>query len=191
MPSLVLPQSEWTRRRITAPIVRGAAIMLVLRVPRSRTPGVVKAVTLRQPSREDFRRLLAFRVSLRQFQHWSEAQAQQAGLTHVQHQLLVAIKGHPGSTAPTVGDLAGYLMLRHHSAVELIDRAEAAGLVRRGPDAVDARVVRVELTARGDALLIKLTAAHLEELHKLAAVLNELNASAQSSGRSAVVADLD
>jgi len=147
-------------------------------------------VTLRQPSREDFRRLLAFRVSLRQFQHWSEAQAQEAGLTHVQHQLLVAVKGHPGNVTPTVGDLAGYLMLRHHSAVELIDRAEAAGLVRRSPDREDARVVRVELTAKGDALLIKLTAAHLEELHRLAAVLNELTDAAQPPGRSAVGADL-
>lgn len=149
-----------------------------------------RGVKLRQPSGEDFRRLLAFRVSLRQFQHWSEAQAQQAGLTHVQHQLLVAIKGHPASTPPTVGDLAGYLMLRHHSAVELIDRAEAAGLVRRIPDPDDARVVRVELTAKGDTLVISLTAAHLEELRKLAAVLNELNAAPQSSGRSAIGADL-
>ena len=147
-------------------------------------------MTLRQPSSEDFRRLLAFRVSLRQFQHWSEAQARRAGVTHVQHQLLVAIKGHPAQTPPTVGDLAGYLMLRHHSAVELIDRAEAAGLVRRIPDRDDARVVRVELTTKGDGLIIDLTAAHLEELRKLAVVLNELNAAPRSSGRSAVGADL-
>jgi DNA-binding MarR family transcriptional regulator len=133
-------------------------------------------VKLRQPSGEDFRRLLAFRVSLRQFQHWSETQARQVGLTHAQHQLLVAIKGHPGSTPPTVGVLAGYLRLRHHSAVELIDRAEGAGLVRRSPDPDDARVVRVELTPKGDALVIKLTAAHLQELHNLAAALNELTA---------------
>ena len=49
-----------------------------------------------QPTLEDFRHLLAFRVSLRRFQHWSEQQARAAGLTHVQHQLLVAVKGHPG-----------------------------------------------------------------------------------------------
>lgn len=129
---------------------------------------------LRQPSHEDFRRLLAFRVSLRQFQHWSETQAQQAGLTPAQHQLLVAVKGHPDSAPPTVGRLAGYLMLRHHSAVELIDRAEEAGLVRRSPDPEDARLVRVELTPKGDGLVIMLTAAHLQELHKLADVLNKL-----------------
>jgi DNA-binding MarR family transcriptional regulator len=126
------------------------------------------------PSRADFEHLLAFRVSLRRFQHWSENQARAAGLTHVQHQLLVAIKGHPGDIPPTIGDIAGYLMLRHHSAVELIDRAAAAGLVRRCPDAGDARVVRVRLTRRGDRLVTALSQAHIAELHNLAGVLNEL-----------------
>lgn len=129
---------------------------------------------LGQPSPEDFQHVLAFRVSLRRFQHWSEQQARAAGLTHVQHQLLVAIKGHPGDLPPTVGDLAAYLLLRHHSAVELVDRAERAGLVRRSPDPEDARIVRVKLTRKGDQLVIELTKAHLAELRKLAAVLNEL-----------------
>ena len=129
---------------------------------------------LSQPNRADFEHLLAFRTSLRRFQRWSEDEARAAGLTHVQHQLLVAIKGHPGSAAPTIGDLANYLLLRPHSAVELVDRAEAAGLVRRVPDPADARVVRVELTNRGDVLVTRLTQKHLEELHKLAAVLGQL-----------------
>jgi DNA-binding MarR family transcriptional regulator len=86
----------------------------------------------------------------------------------------VAVKGHPGDVPPAVGDLAGYLLLRHHSAVELVDRAEAAGLVRRSPDAQDARVVRVRLTPKGDRLVTALTEAHLAELHNLAAVLNDL-----------------
>ena len=86
----------------------------------------------------------------------------------------MAIKGHPGSASPTIGDLANYLLLRPHSAVELVDRAEAAGLVRRVPDPADARVVRVELTNRGDLLVTRLTQKHLEELHKLAAVLGQL-----------------
>lgn len=96
------------------------------------------------------------------------------GLTHVQHQLLVAIKGHPGPVPPTIGELAGYLLLRHHSMVELVNRAEAAGFVRRGPDAADARVVRVELTERGDQLVTELTQAHLAELHDLAVALHDL-----------------
>jgi len=116
---------------------------------------------------------LEFRVTLRRFQRWSEDQAQAAGLTHVQHQLLVAIKGHPGGEPPAVGDLAGYLLLRPHSTVELVDRAELAGLVQRTRDPADGRVVRVRLTPEGDQILQQLTRAHLERLHELAAVLDE------------------
>lgn len=134
-------------------------------------------------TREDFEHLLAFRASLRRFQRWSEDQAKAAGLTHVQHQLLVAIKGHPGSEPPTVGDLADYLLLRHHSAVELVDRAEAAGLVRRVNDARDGRVARVRLTSKGDRILMQLTPSHLVELHSLAAILDELVAAADGTSR--------
>jgi DNA-binding MarR family transcriptional regulator len=125
-------------------------------------------------SQQDFERLLEFRVTLRRFQRWSEDQAQSAGLTHVQHQLLVAIKGHPGDTPPAIGDLAGYLMLRPHSMVELVDRAEAAGLVERTPDTADGRVVRVLLTETGEDIVRRLTRAHLDRLHELAAVLDDL-----------------
>jgi len=124
-------------------------------------------------TQQDFERLLEFRVTLRRFQRWSEGQAKAAGLTHVQHQLLVAIKGHPGDRPPTVGDLAGYLLLRPHSAVELVDRAEAAGLVERTPDREDGRMVRVRLTADGEEILQRLTREHLARLHDLAAVLDE------------------
>ena len=125
-------------------------------------------------TRRDFEKLLEFRTALRRFERWSDDQAQDAGLTHVQHQLLVAIKGHPGDRPPTVGDLAGYLLLRPHSTVELVDRAQGAGLVERTSDAYDGRVVRVRLTAAGDRILRKLTRAHLDHLHELAAVLDEL-----------------
>jgi len=125
-------------------------------------------------TQQDFERLLEFRVTLRRFQRWSEDQAQAEGLTHVQHQLLVAVKGHRGDLPPTVGDLAGYLLLRPHSTVELIDRAEAAGLVDRIPDGDDGRVVRVRLTGEGERILQKLTRAHLDRLHELATVLDEL-----------------
>ena len=124
-------------------------------------------------TQEDFERLLEFRFTLRRFQRWSEDQAQAAGLTHVQHQLLVAVKGHPGGEPPAVGDLAGYLLLRPHSTVELVDRAELAGLVQRTRDPADGRVVRVRLTPEGDQILQQLTRAHLERLHELAAVLDE------------------
>jgi len=125
-------------------------------------------------TQRDFERLLEFRVALRRFQRWSEDQAQAAGVTHVQHQLLVAIKGHAGDMPPTVGDLAGYLLLRPHSTVELVDRAEAADLVERAPDSDDGRVVRVRLTREGERILQQLTSAHLDRLHELAVVLDEL-----------------
>ena len=129
---------------------------------------------------KDFEHLLAFRSSLRRFQRWSEDQARDAGLTHAQHQLLVAVKGHPSGGPPTVRDVAGYLLLRHHSTVELVDRAQVAGLVRRVPDPSDGRLVRIQLTAKGERILNKLTPAHLVELHSLAAVLDELVAGASA-----------
>ena len=141
-------------------------------------------------TRRNFQGLLEFRVALRQFQRWSEDQAEAAGLTHVQHQLLVAVKGHRGNQPPAVGDLAGYLLLRHHSTVELTDRAEAAGLVERIPDRNDARVVRVRLTRDGDRIVQRLTKAYLSRLHELAAVLDELVArhGAEAADDSGIVA---
>lgn len=126
------------------------------------------------PTRQDFQNVLSFRGELRRFQHWSEGHAAAVGLTHGQHQLLVAIKGHPGPLSPTIGEIAEYLLLRSHSAVGLVDRAEAAGFVQRRQDADDARVVRVELTEKGDRLVTELTTAHLAELCKLTATLNRL-----------------
>ena len=130
--------------------------------------------SLPEPTYRDFENLLAFRVALRRFQHWSQQQARTAGLTHVQHQLLVAIKGHSGELPPTISEVAEYLLLRPHSAVELVHRAVAAGLVRRRPDPRDGRVARVELTGEGDRLVTDLAHVHLAELHKLSAVLNRL-----------------
>lgn len=122
----------------------------------------------------DYENLLAFRTSLRKFLSWSETRAREAGLTPAQHQLLLAIKGHPGGQPPTVGEVAGYLLVRHHSAVELIDRAEAAALVQRCPDQGDGRVIRIRLTSVGEERLSRLSAAHLTELRRLAPVLDHL-----------------
>jgi DNA-binding MarR family transcriptional regulator len=125
-------------------------------------------------SRRDYENLLMFRTGLRRFMHWSETQARAVGLTPAQHQLLVAIKGHLDSRGPTISELAGYLLLRHHSVVELVDRAVAVGVVERQGDADDGRVTRVTLTGEGEAKLSRLTPAHLNELRTLAPVLNRL-----------------
>jgi DNA-binding MarR family transcriptional regulator len=129
---------------------------------------------MRDLSQRQYEQLLAFRTGLRRFLRWSGQQAEAAGLTPVQHQLLLAIRGHPDPRGPTVRDVADYLLVRHHSAVELIDRAEAAGLVLREADTEDGRTVRLALTDRGSDRLGKLAASHLEELSRLTSQLNTL-----------------
>ena len=123
----------------------------------------------------DYRRLLQFRTGLRRFLHWSEEQAEKEGLTPAQHQLMLAVRGHEGHQGPTIGDVAGYLLLRHHSAVGLVDRAVKAGLVERQEDPEDRRVVRLRLTPLGSGTLQQLSAAHLEEIQRLTPRIQELS----------------
>jgi DNA-binding MarR family transcriptional regulator len=122
----------------------------------------------------DYRRLLDFRDGLRRFLRWSEDQAKAVGLTPAQHQLLLAIRGHDDPDGPTIGDVAHHLLLRHNSAVELLDRAQGAGLVERVVDEVDHRVVRLRLTRDGERRLAALTEQHLEELRRLGPRLRPL-----------------
>jgi DNA-binding MarR family transcriptional regulator len=122
----------------------------------------------------DYQRLLRLRTNLRQYLHWSEEQAKAAGLTPAHHQLLLAIRGHDDPRGPTISDVAGYLLLRHHSAVELAQRAGALGLIRRVEDPEDRRVVRLVLTDEGAAALERLASLHLEELKRLASGLRPL-----------------
>jgi DNA-binding MarR family transcriptional regulator len=126
------------------------------------------------PTDDDYRRPLELRTGLRRFLRWSEQQAQAAGVTPAQHQLLLAIRGHAGERGPTVGDIAAYLLLRHHSAVGLVDRAEAAGLISRNPDPDNASTVRLRLTERGSRQLEALSELHLEELAHLAPTMHVL-----------------
>ena len=119
----------------------------------------------------DYEQLLAFRIALRRFQRWSEEQAKAADMTPAQHQLLLCVRGCSDPDGPTISDIADCLMLRHHSAVELVDRAAKSGLVRRHDDLADARVTRVRLTAKGGRILQTLTSVHLEELRRLSALL--------------------
>jgi DNA-binding MarR family transcriptional regulator len=126
------------------------------------------------PTDDDYRRLLELRSGLRRFLRWSEQHAQAAGLTPAQHQLLLAVRGHPDPRGPTVGDVAGYLLLRHHSAVGLIDRAERAGLISRTQDTDHLSVVRLRLTEHSAQKLENLSEQHLEELAHLAPTMQAL-----------------
>jgi DNA-binding MarR family transcriptional regulator len=122
----------------------------------------------------DYQRLLEFRTGLRRFEHWSQQQAAEVDLTPAQHQLILAIRGHPDDRGPTIRDLASYLQLHHNSVVGLVDRADTAGLVRRVPDPTDARVTRLKLTPPARQRLESLAAAHLEELARLAPELRKV-----------------
>jgi DNA-binding MarR family transcriptional regulator len=123
-------------------------------------------------SDDELRRLLEFRDGLRRFLRWSEDQAKAVGLTGAQHQLLLAVRGH--GSAPSISDVAEHLLLRHHSAVELADRAVRAGLITRIGDPDDQRVVRLELLPAGAEKLAALAAAHYEELSRLRARFDSL-----------------
>ena len=153
---------------------RPGAVRMTLPTRPVVTHRTIGDVAARRLTDEQYRELLAFRTGLRRFLHWSDEQATAAGVTAQQHQLLLAIRGHEGPEPATVSDLAAHLLLRHHSTVELIDRAEQAGLVQRVGDAGDRRVVRVQISPRGRRLLERLSAAHLEELGRLAPIVRRL-----------------
>jgi len=129
----------------------------------------------RAPDDVDYHRLLELRTALRRFLRWSEEQAKGVGLTPAQHQLLLAIRGHDDPLGPTISDVADYLLLRHHSAVELVHRAVDAGLVVRRPDPEEHRAVRLALTSEGAAKLSSVSSRHLEELARLAPIISALS----------------
>jgi DNA-binding MarR family transcriptional regulator len=124
----------------------------------------------------DYQAIAAFRTVLRRFLHFSEEAARAAGISPQQHQLLLAIRGYAGEGgAPTIGELAEALQIRHHSAVGLVDRLEAAGFVSRSTAETDARKVFVHLTPQGDEVLAGLTSADRREHRELGAVLDALH----------------
>lgn len=123
-------------------------------------------------SKEEYEALFAFRYALRRFLRLSERGAQEAGLTVQQHQLLLAVKGQPGREWASISDLAEGLQIRHHTAVELVDRCERAGLVQRAPHPQDRRQVRVGLTAKGKGLLARISVWSQRELEALRHILS-------------------
>lgn len=123
---------------------------------------------------EDYQRLLAFRTELRSFLRWSEEAAHEAGLTPSIHQLLLVVRGDGSLAGPTIGQAAETLHVRHHSAVELAQRAEVMGLILRERDPLDHRRVHLRLTDEGRARLESLTRAHLSRIAALADVLEDV-----------------
>ena len=122
-------------------------------------------------SDEQYHVLLVFRCALRRYLRWSADEAGRLGLTANQHQALLAVRGHQGPNPPSIRELAGYLMIRHHSAVELVRRMETLGVLTRSSDPHDHRVVRLALTEHGEELLSRLATTHMAELQRVVARL--------------------
>ncbi|MBV8214635.1 MAG: MarR family transcriptional regulator [Verrucomicrobia bacterium] len=118
-------------------------------------------------SKAQYERLAAFRYQLREFLHFSELAAQNAGLTPRQHQALLAIKGFPGRESITIGELAAQLHIAHHSAVGLVDRSVEQKLIARQHGVKDRRQVYIKLTDYGATVLEQLTEAHRDEIRRL------------------------
>ena len=104
----------------------------------------------------EYRKLEEFRYQIRRFLNFSEAAARASGIEPQQHQALLALKGMPQGCVPTIGHLADRLLLKHHSAVGLVDRLQTLGLLTREPSPDDARQVLLRLSAKGERILHRL-----------------------------------
>lgn len=122
----------------------------------------------------DYEVLAEFRYLLMRFAAFSAQAAHAAGLAPRQHQALLAIKGYPHGARVTVGDLAERLGIRHHSTVGLVDRLVRRGYLVRRADPADRRRAFLSLTAAGERALAGLSAAHRQELRRVAPLLKSL-----------------
>lgn len=112
----------------------------------------------------DYESLAELRYQIRCFLHFSKQAARVAGLEPQQHQLMLSLKGLPRSMRPRIGELAERLQIRHHSAVELVNRLAVGGYVRRHRSGEDSREVLLSLTPKGENVLKKLSIQHRAEL---------------------------
>ena len=150
--------------------------MSVEKLSRKPTPEITSA---------DYQALADFRYLLRCFLEFSEKAARGVGLQPRQHQALLAIKGLAANGTVSVGDLAERLRIRHHSAVELVNRLSEGGLVVRQHDKSDQRRVMLHLTKKAEAHLETLSAVHLDELSRMEPMLTRILS--HGKGRYAVV----
>jgi DNA-binding MarR family transcriptional regulator len=119
----------------------------------------------------DYQALAEFRYQIRKFLRFSEHAVRAAGMEPGQYQLMLAIKGIPQEVRPRIRELADRMHIRHHSAVELVNRLEAGGYVRRERAQDDRREVLLALTAKGERVLAELALHHHDELRGAASSL--------------------
>jgi DNA-binding MarR family transcriptional regulator len=125
----------------------------------------------------DYGRLAGFRFALRKFLRFSEDAAAAVGLTGQHYQAMLVVRACPEDRRLTIADLARQLLIRHNSAVELVDRLVELDLVSREPSRTDGRKVELALTSRGRNLLAKLAAMHRVELRRMGPELERFFAS--------------
>ena len=116
----------------------------------------------------DYQALAEFRYQIRKFLHFSEQAVQAAGLERGQYHIMLAIKGIPEDVRPRIRELADRMQIQHHSAVELVNRLETGGYVKRERAREDRREVLLALTAKGERTLEELALHHHEELQNAA-----------------------
>jgi len=130
----------------------------------------------------EFRALAEFRYQIRHFLNASEQAARAAGLEPQQYLFLLAVRGLPAGREATIRELAERMQLRHHSAVEMVNRLEQAQLLRRERSSADRRQVILHLTPRGDKILSRLAGQRIAELRTAApALVRALTAAIRSS----------
>lgn len=122
-------------------------------------------------TKHDFEALAAFRFAIRRYLRFSEDTVRAHDISPRQYQLMLALAGFSGREWATVTELAERLQLKHHSVVELVNRAQQQDLVARAANPDDARVVRVVLTTAGERALGLLSALHLDELERMSSAL--------------------
>lgn len=118
--------------------------------------------------------LAAFRFALRGFMHFSESAAEGVGLTVQHYQSMLVVRACPEDRRVTINDLAQQLLIRHNTAVGLVDRLHMQGLAKREPSANDGRKVHLRLTAKGERMLEQLASVHREELRRIGPQLRKL-----------------
>jgi len=112
------------------------------------------------PDKQDLEAMSSFRHELRKFLRTSEEIANAAGITTLQYQLLLHVRGFPGRTWASVGELAERLQAAPNGTAALVSRCETAGLVERRASDADRRLVQVHLTRKGERCLLDLAAQH-------------------------------
>jgi DNA-binding MarR family transcriptional regulator len=135
----------------------------------------------------EYRALAELRYRLRLFLKEGDITARQAGLEPQQYLLLLAIRGLPESTESTIRTLADRLALKHHSAVELVDRLETHGYVRRSRSRDDRRRVLVTLLPKGEKLLEQVARERISELRSSGtALVNAIGALLENGGEEVI-----